>query len=60
MLDMPVPCSFWNIGYEISGQEDSGYVTRCGSNWGKIEEAQLKISLDISTGHRMLMKKEPW
>ena len=45
MLDMPSPGSFPNLGLLIWAQQGSEYVKPCGSNWVKINGAQLKINL---------------
>ena len=42
MLDVTIPGSFWNTG-------PSNLRLRCGSNWVKIEEAPLKISLQTDS-----------
>ena len=53
---MPVSDSFYNVGHEISGKEDSDHVKLCGSNWVKIKEALLKITSQISTMDPKMMK----
>ena len=56
MLDISSPGSFQNIGLLIWAQQGTEHVKLCGSNWVKIEGAQLKINLHHTVVHRMLVK----
>ena len=54
MLDMPSPSGFQK--YRPINLSPTEHVKPCGSNWVKIKEAQLKISLHSRIVHRILIK----